>query len=875
MTSSRPAFRRAVEESRAKLASAREEMSRAHSEGVPAATVCDEWSRICTSVLEQLSADAHEVTPRPSEQYALVAHGGFGRFELAPYSDIDLMLLHDGRSSQDWAPFAKRLSQAIFDVGMDLGFSVRSIADCFAESQRDVRVLTSLTESRLFAGDAAFFRDYWNRFRRFCKRNTARLVGEAWNARRAERRQYGDTVYLLEPNVKRSEGGLRDIHCIRWLGAIRGGTTDFRQLKQKGLLSAEDLRELTQAQEFLMWLRNELHVQAGRAQDLLSRSEQLRIAEGRGYPDSSSERPVEAFMREYFHHTRAVRDAARHFYEAVRPRSRSLAIFEPVISHRATPDYLVGPVHIRARPTALKRLTDDLAEVLRLMDLANWYNRRIDHRTWQAIRAAVKARDDLDLSPTAAKRFLSLMSHPARLGPLLRRLHELRVLELFVAGLRHAWCLVQFNEYHKYTVDEHCILAVQQATEFGERNDELGEAYRNLQPKYLLHLALLLHDLGKGFPRDHSEVGGELAAETGRRLGLSSRDTAMLRTLVEKHLLMSHLAQQHNVYDESTWLRLAREIGSPFVLQMLYVLTCADLAAVGPGVLTDWKLRLITDLYLQTREHLTTEADEPPAVARIQEKAELVRGALAEHSDAERLLAQLERVPRQLMISEPAEEIIDLMARLAAKNERDVAAWGAYDDQRATVTYTIMAPADMVPGPFHRLTGALASCALQVLAADIFTLPGGVLLDRFVVEDPDFEGAPPPARIHEVCDKLTASLTEPSEQPPAFRRLWQSAEPMAPLRDLPPRVRFDNATSPEATIISVFAYDRRGLLYDLSKTLFSLGLSVQSAKIGTHLDQVTDVFYVTDSVNEKITEEAQLEDIRAAILEAVDNQQSG
>jgi len=861
-------IRPVVREVREELERQRAHLKIQHAARVPAVQLCAQWTQACDQSLRRLLEDVLSDSRLPRD-FALVAHGGYGRRDTAPYSDLDLMLLHGRRRGTEFAELAKRLSRHIYDAGFQLGFSVRSAAECISQSQKDVRILTSLLESRLLYGEHELFEQYCRAFQRFARRRSGQWIQAIIEARREERRRYGDTVYLLEPNIKRSRGALRDWQLVRWLGGVRSGVTDPEHLMRQGILTTDDYRELTRAREFLLWLRNDLHFHANRAQDVLSRSEQLRIAAQQAYPETEAERPVEAFMREYFRHTRSVRDASQHFCDTVRPRSRIAAALEPVVSHRVARDYLVGPVHIRARTKTRRRLTQDVGEVLRLMDLANWYARRIDHETWQVIRKAMRERGDWEITPAATQRFLSFLSHPARLGNLLRRLHELRILELFVPPMRHAHCLVQFNEYHKYTVDEHCILAVQRVTEFFDRDDELGRAYRELQPKHLLHLALLLHDLGKGFPGDHSRIGGELAQQTGERLGLPSREVAMIRALVENHLLMSHLAQQQNIYDESTWLKLAQSVGSPFMLQMLYILTCADLAAVGPGVLTDWKLRLLTQLYQQTRAHLTQDLGERPASRLAEQKKKRVLSRLEEQGTSPEQQTLLDLLPRELLLSGPVEQIIETVKQLEQADSSRVTSWSRYEPKPGTIAYTVVASASRVPGAFHRLTGALTSHGLQILSADIFTLGHRWVLDRFVVSDPDYDAEPPKDRQEQICQALAASLNPDEEAKPRFRQVWQSRDDRQRLEELPVRVRFDNATSRKCTIVSVFAYDRTGLLYDIARTLFELGLDVQSAKIGTHLDQVTDVFYVVNDLGEKVRDEAELERIRAAILQAV------
>ena len=294
------------------------------------------------------------------------------------------------------------------------------------------------------------------------------------------------------------------------------------------------------------------------------------------------------------------------------------------MSHQFEWDFRVGPTAISATRRGLASIRGDLAEVLRLLDLANLYDKRIDHDTWQAVRTAMLNRGPADLSqplpPDASKRFLSLLSQSGRLGESLRRLHDLRALEQLVPDLTHARGLLQFNAYHRYTVDEHSIRVVEHLASLQSDRGTPGEVYRSITNKSTLHLAALLHDLGKGYAEDHSEVGARLARQTATRLGLPEHDAETLVFLVLKHLRMSHLAQQQDIHDDSVVVQFAVEVGSPEVLKMLYVLTIADLAGVGPGVLNDWKQQLLTDLYEHTLQLLASDSPAQAASERLQSR---------------------------------------------------------------------------------------------------------------------------------------------------------------------------------------------------------------------------------------------------------------
>ncbi|MEX2185821.1 MAG: HD domain-containing protein, partial [Pirellulales bacterium] len=546
-------------------------------------------------------------------------------------------------------------------------------------------------------------------------------------------------------------------------------------------------------------------------------------------------------------------------------------VFGPMFSSRAdnTTDYRIGPSNIWATARGLEKLRTDLAEVLRLASLAAGYDKRITHETWTAVRQALPKLPDA-ITPEVCERFMSLLAQPSRLDEMLRWLLELGVLEKIIPAFGHARGLLQFNQYHQYTVDEHCILAVQRATELATNPGPIGQVYARLKRKHLLHLALLLHDLGKGFAEDHSEVGRTIAAETCRRLNLSPEDARLVEFLVHKHLSMTHLALWRDVDDEQTSLSLAVEVGTPEALKMLYLHSAADLASVGPGVLNDWKLDLLTTLYDRTMGHLGVDEPARHAQKRLESARAAVRTALGDRGRHPWFVEQIECLPGSYLLGSPPQTIAEELSRLTGLSPGIVDAWGKYDPERRVTQYLVSTFEQIAPGVFHRLTGALSSQGLTILAAQINTLAGGLIHDRFLVDDPDHTDEPPAFRLEEVCTALRTALLVPTDEPPKFRRLWRKPETSRAIEPAPQRVNLDANSSDQFTIVDIIANDRVGLLYAIARKLFELGLSVGVAKIGTYLDQVVDVFYVTDAAGQKICDEGQLRRIREELLRAIE-----
>jgi len=857
---------------RERLDTGREKLKRLHQSGAPGIQV----SLSLTDLIDDVVLDVFQTALAEADDgdleslVALVAHGGYGRRDVAPFSDVDLMLLYAQEAERRVRPLAQRLVQNICDTGLRLGFSLREPKEACSLALSDATIFTSVAESRCLAGSMDLFAKFMKRLRQTATRHSRTLISGIERARLDERMKYGETVFLLTPNVKRSRGGLRDIQLVRWIGFARYGETDLPSLDKLDAIGSDDRQQLLEAHDFLLRLRNELHFHSGKSRDVLDGDEQLRLAELYGCTGDEGLMPVEQFMREYYRHTSNVRYSSAHFVATAKMRKGLPVLLNAVASHNVEGDFRVGPAGIGATRRGFQKLAGDVGEVLRLMDLANLYDKRIDHRTWQAIRDDMSQLTHVEITPEVSKRFLSLLSQPGRLGDLLRRLHELGVLEKIVKGMSHARWLMQFNAYHKYTVDEHSLRAVEETTEFLEAKGPLGDAYRGVKNKRVLHLGALIHDLGKGHAEDHCKLGARLAEETAGRLELSNRERESLCFLVRNHLMLSQLARFRDVDDPDVIVDTAVQVGSPELLQMLYILTCADLAAVGPGVLTQWRLELLTQLYLNVRGQLTGET---PVGSR--QDCEAMRdelcAILASQGEDEWWARQVDALPPAYVARVPTERLADELGRMRELSRRDAVAWGRYLRDTGTVEYTIGTYEDITPGIFHRLTGALTSKRLEILSAEIHTLADALVLDRFYVQDRDFQGEPPETRLTDVCKSLTSALKHPSDEPPKFPRIWGS-EPTSvqgSMPDQPVRVRVDNSTSERFTILDIFALDRMGLLYTITRSLFELGLSVHMAKVGGYVDQVVDVFYVTDSDGNKILDDGRLEEIRTRLLERI------
>lgn len=856
---SRPAVGRAA----AAVAEMRRRVAEQHAAGTPGLATCglasDLVDAIVVDVWEAALADLPSAAAAAVRgRTAVVAIGGWGRREMAPHSDVDLMFLHGGgRVPADLAAVATRVLQDLFDAGLQVGQSVRGVAEAVRLASGDATIFSALLDARPLGGEVALVPRLAARLRGLVSRGRHRLAAALLAARRDEAERFGESVALLEPNVKRSRGGLRDVQLAHWLGIVLCDATTWDDLARVDGLCKADAAALRDAADFLAGVRTDLHLAAGRAADDLTREQQARIATARGIGPAGGLLGVERFMREYLGHTSRVQQAVDTLAARLRRPGPARRAAAGLLGHRVDDLFRVGPGDVAALPGRGADVAGSLAGIVRLVELAGLYDLPVDPATSVAVREAVPGLPRSP-DPRAAAAFLGLFDRPEGLAAALRKLHEVGVLEILVPPFAHARHLLQFNNYHKFTVDEHSIHAVERVATFAGDEGWLGDAWRELPRRRPLLLALLLHDLGKGFEGDHSEVGAEFARDVTARLGLPADEAEIVEFLVRHHLAMAHLAFRRDSGDESIVVGFARLVGSPEVLRMLALLTAADVAAVGPGTWTQWKADLLGELHARTLGHLDGERP-PPHAGRARRRLEAL---LEGRSGDDQVVRLARRLPAALFRDTPPERLVEELGRLARLPADGIFATARWQPETATVAVTVGTREHVCPGIFHRVAGALAAERLEVLAADIHTLDDGLVIDHFTALDPDFTGEPPPDRLAGIAATIRAALK--AERAPEFQRRWNPFAPR-PAASVAPRVSFDTASSAEATIVEVFATDAPGLLHAVARAIFTAGLSVKSARIGTHLDQVVDAFHVTDADGAKPADPVRLEALRRAL----------
>jgi [protein-PII] uridylyltransferase len=819
--------------------------------------------------------------PTRGEQLAIVAVGGYGRGEMAPFSDIDLMFLLPYKRTPRVEQIVEYMLYLLWDLGLKVGHSVRSADEAIRQANADLTIRTALLETRHLWGDMALFRGFRRRFQREVVHGHGPAFIEGKLAERDARHQrLGDTRYVLEPNLKEGKGGLRDLQTLFWIAKYLYEVDEVRELVRRGVLLAEEARRFAKAQNFLWTARCHLHYLTGRAEERLTFDVQALIGARMGYTDHAGARGVERFMKHYFLVAKDVGDLTRIFCAALEAdwkRPRRLSIFRRLRVEKELQGFVVDGDRLSVRDE--RHFRDHPADMVRLFHTAHVHGIDVHPAALRAITRALGAldagvRDD----PEANGLFLEILTGRKDPEGTLRRMNEAGVLGRFVPDFGRVVAQMQYDMYHVYTVDEHTLQAVGILHKIGtgalrEALPFATEVMQKVVSRRALMVAMVLHDICKGRGGDHSVLGARVAERLGPRFGLTAEETETAAWLVRWHLALSSAAFKRDVDDETTVQDLVDLVQSPERLRQLLVLTAADIMAVGPGRWNAWKATLLQNLFANVEERLVggfvdSQPAGPSRVARVRRAQDALRAQLKDWPGEEIDAHLAQGYPAYWLAFDAG--TYERQARLMRRARRDGSPLNLdtrVDRAREVTEITLYTPDH--PGLFARLAGAFAVSGATIVDARIFTMADGMALDVFSVQDAaggSFSSADRLAKLAVNVERTLSGELRPLQE--LARR-----KPSIPARTrvfrVPPRVLIDNAASSTHTVIEVNGKDRPGLLYDLTRSLTGLSLQIASARISTYGAQVIDVFYVRDLFGLKVTHKGQLARIRERLLEAL------
>lgn len=803
------------------------------------------------------------------EKISLMAVGGYGRGELCPHSDIDLLFLLPYKSTPYSEQVVEYMLYILWDLGLKVGHSTRNIEECLRLSKNDITIRTALLEARWLWGDRALADEFKQRFRHDIDASSGSAFVEAKLAERDARHdRLGDSRYVLEPNVKEDKGALRDLHTLFWIAKYLYNIQDVRELVGLGLLTQETAKRFIKAQTFLWSVRSLLHYLTDRAEDRLTFDMQKEIASHLGYTDHTGAAGVERFMKHYFLIAKDVGDLTRVFCAVLEEHNKR----KPRLRFRR-PKEIEGGFLIDGDRIALQKdctFQQDPLRLLRVFRLAQTMDLDIHPNTLREVHENLKLVTRLRNNPQANALFLDILCDRQDVEISLRRMNESGVFGRFLPEFGQVVAQMQYDMYHVYTTDEHTIRAIgiMHRIDLGLLANDLPlctSVIPNVQSRRALFVAVMLHDVAKGRGGDHSVLGAKMALKICPRLGLDPEETETVSWLIEHHLGMSRTAFKRDVDDPQTIVHFAHLVQSPERLKLLLLLTCADIRAVGPNVWNGWKASLLRELYHRTLDALSGGLAAEDRDRRVSRKKAALRERLSDWSE--------DAIAQHLALGLPSYWLVfdtdthhkhALMVKDAQEAERPLTIHLEPNHDNEVLDLTVLCPDH--PGVFSRITGAIALLGCSIVDAKIITLANGMALDSFSVHDPKGELPVSDEKQERLRTSIEQVLTGKRNAARELAKKPSSLPQRAKVFTVPPRVIIDNSISKTYTVIEVNGRDRPGFLYDVTRTLTDLGLQIGSAHISTYGERVVDVFYVKDIFGMKIDHQSKLRQLRERLM---------
>jgi len=862
------------------LQAARSELRARHDAGAGGIEIVASY----TDAIDRLVVYLHDMAqlwyrhrnPRISTRCTVIAQGGYGRGELNPRSDVDILLLYPWKLNPYVETLADVLVRTLYDAGLTVGNALRNTRECMRLAADDLKVKTSLLDARHLCGDDEAHLQFKGAMRDAISRSNRGAFFKQKLAESAERHaRAGHSIYLLQPNLKEGKGGLRDVHTALWLAKVKFNVATFRDLIAINELPEADVDALEGAVDFLWRVRNGSHFATGDHQDVLTFELQEQLAPALGF--GSGREGVERFMRTYYAQAATAWRVSELVIARCQPEPRRFRWSRPPVRQiREHMRIQEGELSV-AGPDAFKADPSMLVAVFRE---SQRHQVPLSAQTRILVRDAAPMLAAVRGEPAVTEVFREILRAREPVADVLFDMHSLGVLTGVLPEFGNVEFLIAHDPVHIYTVDHHSLTGVREIDRLrlGSHERELPlltQVVRELAEPELLVLGMMFHDVGKGHGSDHSSRGAKLMREAGERLGLNEDERAACEFLVQHHLLMAHMSQYRDVHDEKLVLQFCGTVGNLENLERLYVLTYADMRAVGPGAFTSWRGQLLGELYRLARRYFErgvfVPEDGGARAERIRRR--LIAGATPETRPLlERFAATM---PDRYFLSTPEEDIprhAQIRARLD-RHEADGEGPAVITEQTSFrergFSEVTVCTRDR-PGLFAMMSGAFATHRMNILAARVATSTDGVALDVFRLSleanDPDLERdrwERTAGTLHKVLggevslDDMVARLQRPS------------LLDRKPRRPGPVVVTIDQGASTDFTVIDVFTADRVGVLFTIARCLFELGVKVHVAKITTRVDQVLDVFYVTDRDGQRIVDEARLDEIRDALVVAL------
>ena len=826
-------------------------------------------------VVHDSAARAYPVAnPTAADKLAVVAVGGYGRGELAPFSDIDLLFLFPWKQTAHGEQIVEYMLYVLWDLGLKVGHSTRSIDDCMRLAKRDLTIRTALLEARYLYGEQSLFLEMRKAFGDQVISGAATdFVTGKLAERDARHDKMGDSRYYVEPNIKDGKGGLRDLQTLYWIAKFAYQVDSVADLVHRDVLNKAEARNFSKDQNFLWSVRFHLHYISGRAEERLTFDVQTMIAERMGYAERASASGVERFMKHYYIVAKDVGDLTRIFCAAIEAENMSKPIIRLPRLRRSRD--LMGFQTDRDRLTVADEdqfATDPIA-MIRLFYVAHNEGLDIHPHALRLVTQNLKRIDkNLRADPEANRMFVEMATSIDTPEMVLTRMNEAGVFGKFLRDFGRVVGQTQHDMYHVYTVDEHTIQAIGLLAkiERGELRDDhpvASEVIHKISSRRALYMSVLFHDIAKGRGGDHSVLGARVAKRVCPRLGLDAEESETVEWLVNEHLLMSDVAQKRDLNDAKTIHDFVGVVQSPERLRLLLCLTVVDMRATGPNVWNNWKAQLLRELYHAAGDLMSGGQLTNARADRVESAKNGLREALGDWPATD-IDAHLERGYAGYWLTFDT-DTLSHHARLMREAENEA--------QPLTIRTRVRVDIDVTeltiytqdhPGLFSRVAGAISAVDANIVDAKVFTTPSGMALETFWLQDNNGSALSASGTLAKLTVQIERALAGQMKRSEPHTQHTFIPERIKIFK-VPPRVIVNNQASATHTVIEINGRDRPGFLYLVTGALFTLSLQISSAKISTFGERAVDVFYVKDGFGMKITHEGRLATIRKTLLEAI------
>ncbi len=805
------------------------------------------------------------ISENHQDGWAIVALGGYGRRELCLHSDVDLMVIHGPRPSPEINGIIRRALYPLWDAKLEVGHTILTVQECIRLALNDFRMLTAVLDSRFLLGSRSFYRLFREAFWARTYRERETLFKRFLVSEHDRLEKQGGEGDFVEPDLKEGLGGLRDLHLMAWMAMIYLKCQRLNQIGRFAAFAHFEFDKLGHSKSFLLKVRNHLHIVANRKEDRLLLPHQKAVSQRLGYTDGDLISGPERLLKELYLHLNRIRYGHEEF------QAKMLDMIHP-LPLDPTPAHLPSEFQVMKGNIVLKSGTlseKDPLVILKALDEANQRGLFLGSGfIWEAKKIFVKKRRQLVQSMEAKKRFLNLILKPKN-PQIIRLALEMGVISLFIPEFKRIRNLAQFGFYHVMTIDLHSLKTLEvihQISEgiFDDQWPLLKRTFLSLKNPDWLYLAGLLHDIGKGVGKDHSKRGSELIPKILTRLGIEGEALEMISFLVRHHLLLVNVSQRRDLNDEKTSVQVAQAIQPKGLLDLLFLLTVADSFSTGPLARSDWRIMLLVELYLKVKRILERGVlASPEATSKIASNKIAVLKILRPDFPKQDILELMDQVPLRYFLSAQPEEIKQHFTMALTLGEKKHM-WNLHKLRNAPVTRVLQCTYDR-PGLFSKMVGVFALNNMAVLSANIFTLKNGLAFDTYEVTNPL-----DPYREAEQWDRTLEDLLAALEDRLPLddlirtkRRL--SLHPKGNGAMVPQKIAIKNDVSDFFTVVETSSVARVGLLYDLAKDMFELGLDIRFAKVISDEEKMTGVFYVRNSDGQKILEDKQIASIRQSI----------